>query len=232
VNPSPRTNGAHEASASAAPASSRADSECLLFVCTGNVCRSVIAEAVFQSRADMEGWPLTASSAGLVGEGARSPRHTSAVMRRRGIDLSAHRSRRLTASMIDAATVVIGSCPEHAWAAAVLRPDASPRIFALKEIVRIGEQTRPTPGERLDSWIARVDAIRRSDASVTGREDDTIDDPKGKRRKTHERVALEIERLVLHLIDVVAPAMTTRNPLPPSLPPSLPVEVQLQEVQW
>jgi protein-tyrosine-phosphatase len=179
----------------------------VLFVCTGNICRSVIAATIFQSRADLEGWPVAATSAGLAGEGARPPRHTTAALRRRGIDVSEHRSRRLTGSMIDDSALVIGSSPEHAWAAATLRPDSSPRIFALKELVRAGRRQRTSvAAEGLRAWVARVDAARQEEPD-TDDHDDVIDDPKGKSRHTYERVALEVERLVLQLIDLLSLSM-------------------------
>ena len=178
----------------------------VLFVCTGNVCRSVMAEALMQSRADAKCWALTAVSAGLTGEGATPPRRTIEVMRRRGIDVSTHRSIRLTQQEVNDADLILGSGPEHVWAAAVLDPDAAGRAFTLMEFVRLGQEIAGLEAPPLDAWIRKLDGARHDHDAPTGR-DITIEDPKGKLRRVHERVALEIERLVLALCNLIAPAM-------------------------
>jgi protein-tyrosine phosphatase len=182
------------------------DAVCVLFVCTGNVCRSVMAEALMQSRADAAGWALAATSAGLSGDGASPPRRTIGVMRRRGIDVAKHRSVRLTQEIIDEADLILGSSPEHVWAAAMLNPDAADRAFTLKEFVRLGQQTGAVENAPLEPWIRKLDGARH--AHDLDAEHDTIEDPKGKLGRVHERVALEIERLVLALSNLIAPAMT------------------------
>jgi protein-tyrosine phosphatase len=179
----------------------------VLFVCTGNVCRSVMAEALMQSRADAAGWSLAARSAGLSAEGATPPRRTIDVMRRRGIDLSTHRSVHLTEQMIDEADLVLGSGPEHVWAASMLDPDAADRTFTLKGFVRVAQLIGGADSVPLDPWIHKVDAARQSD-DFDASPEATIEDPKGKRGRVHERVALEIERLVLALGNLLAPGMT------------------------
>lgn len=77
----------------------------ILFVCTGNICRSPTAEVVLAQRARQRGFPerLDVHSAGThayhVGEGAdaRSTEHAL----RRGYDLSRHRARKFRASDLD-----------------------------------------------------------------------------------------------------------------------------------
>ena len=71
----------------------------ILFVCTGNICRSPTAEGVLRGMAAQKGMALRVESAGThgyhVGEppDARAQEHA----RRRGYDLSAQRARRVAA---------------------------------------------------------------------------------------------------------------------------------------
>ncbi|MFW6193280.1 MAG: hypothetical protein ACOC83_07315, partial [Gemmatimonadota bacterium] len=66
----------------------------VLFVCQGNICRSPYAAGAFL-RALPDGWRtrVAVSSAGFVGPGRGSPTTALRVASRRGVDLTAHRSR-------------------------------------------------------------------------------------------------------------------------------------------
>jgi protein-tyrosine-phosphatase len=82
----------------------------VLFVCTGNTCRSPYAAAVARQHG------LNASSAGLD---VREPAATAdaiAAARARGIDLASHAPREVTAEALAAADVVVGLAESHARA--------------------------------------------------------------------------------------------------------------------
>ena len=87
----------------------------LLFLCTGNSCRSQMAEgwARALSRADGAPW-LTVQSAGIEAHG-KNPR-AIAVMREAGVDITAQESTRLTDAMLataDYLVTVCGHADEH-----------------------------------------------------------------------------------------------------------------------
>jgi protein-tyrosine phosphatase len=78
----------------------------VLFLCHGNICRSVFAEHVAR-RAAGNGARWTFSSAGLEAKpGSRSPELAVTVAGRRGIDLAAHRSRGLSRDELEHSDVV------------------------------------------------------------------------------------------------------------------------------
>jgi protein-tyrosine phosphatase len=80
--------------------------ERILTVCTGNLCRSPMAEAWLRHRAD--GDRIQVSSAGLsalVGEPA--PQHAVTLLQQKGLDLSGHRARQLEAAHVVAADLVL-----------------------------------------------------------------------------------------------------------------------------
>ncbi|HEX2293425.1 MAG TPA: hypothetical protein VHH55_08930 [Gaiellaceae bacterium] len=80
----------------------------VLFVCTGNICRSPFAEAV----ARREG--LDAESAGLEAYAGAGPTGDAiAVARELGYDISSHRARPLSAEMVERADVVVGMTAAH-----------------------------------------------------------------------------------------------------------------------
>ncbi|VAV92424.1 Low molecular weight protein tyrosine phosphatase [hydrothermal vent metagenome] len=69
----------------------------ILFVCTGNTCRSPLAEVIARSMFDRE--PVTFSSAGTHAvPGTTATQHARTVARERSLDLSGHRARPLEQS--------------------------------------------------------------------------------------------------------------------------------------
>ena len=87
--------------------------ESVLFVCSGNTCRSVMAEALFRrllrERGQASGRPpVLVSSAGLDAvEGAPATDLPRQVLAERGIDLGVHRARPLNGSLVSEATWIV-----------------------------------------------------------------------------------------------------------------------------
>lgn len=103
----------------------------LLFVCTGNICRSPLAEAIARAEAAARGWTEVAcASAGTFafpGQPASGP--GIAVAAAHGLDLTEHASRELSLELLEWADLIIGMEPSHARAAARLTPDAAVRVM-------------------------------------------------------------------------------------------------------
>jgi protein-tyrosine phosphatase len=81
----------------------------ILFVCTGNLCRSPMAEYLLKQMVEKSGATgVRVGSAGVIAQqGEPSPENAVAVLEEFGIDLAEHRSKPLTQEMIDWATRVI-----------------------------------------------------------------------------------------------------------------------------
>ena len=72
----------------------------IIFLCTGNTCRSPMAEGLFRAHNGEEKTGLTAASAGLYTENGLPASATAvAAAGERGADISAHRSQQLTAEI-------------------------------------------------------------------------------------------------------------------------------------
>lgn len=86
----------------------------LLFVCTGNTCRSPMAEVIARAGAARRKLDAEVFSAGLMaGAGAPAAEHARGVAADRGLDLSRHRSRALTPDLFATADLVLGMTDRH-----------------------------------------------------------------------------------------------------------------------
>ena len=122
----------------------------VLFVCTGNVCRSVIAErlAVAGLRARLRAGSaafLVTSAGTAARDGAPPHPHTAAALRRFGVSLAGFTSRRLGPADIDAADLILCVSREHQDHTVAMRPGASRRTFLLREFARLAGHAAPFP---------------------------------------------------------------------------------------
>ena len=104
----------------------------VLFVCTGNTCRSPMAEAIArhvlrESGADGR---VSVSSAGVsAGQGHPASPETLPALQKLGIETADHRSRALTRELIEWADVIFTMTSAHAHAVRTLAPDAARQIL-------------------------------------------------------------------------------------------------------
>ena len=108
----------------------------ILFVCTGNTCRSPMAAGLFAKILQEKGVTgVEITSAGLVAvDGAPASAEAIEAMRRAGVDLTGHRARRLTREMALAADLVLTMTRRQKEAVLALAPEAGEKIFTLTEL--------------------------------------------------------------------------------------------------
>ncbi|HEV2149012.1 MAG TPA: low molecular weight protein arginine phosphatase [Longimicrobiaceae bacterium] len=150
----------------------------LVFVCTGNTCRSPLAAALARRELERRGWQhVEVASAGLSAEeGYPASRHALTVAERHGLDLSGHRSRPLTPGMVDWADLVLAMSPSHVYA--LERGGAGAKVALLGDFAGGG------PGEGA--------AVR---------------DPFGADEEAYEATFRELEPLVRAVFDRLAPIL-------------------------
>lgn len=88
----------------------------IVFICSGNTCRSPIAEYVFKDYVTRQHllYDFQVSSAGLaVCPNMPAAKNAIAVMQEIGIDISHHRSRQLTQSIVDMSDAIICMTHDH-----------------------------------------------------------------------------------------------------------------------
>jgi low molecular weight protein-tyrosine phosphatase len=194
----------------------------ILVVCSGNLCRSPFAERILRRMLTDRFGPSapTVSSVGTIArEGAPPTKEALLVGSEHGLDLSDHAARRLAREHLAEADLVVAMTAEHRDAVARLDPQAVPKTFTLKELVRLLEDL---PGlehaggrESLAPRVAEAERHRR--AGFAGNPDDEdVADPLGHPVETYRAVAWELaawsDRLVPALFGATPPLAAAERP--------------------
>jgi protein-tyrosine-phosphatase len=92
----------------------RPESFRLLFVCSGNTCRSPLAHAIAERELGGLGWRVEVRSGGVSAlSGTPASSGSLDAARRHGLDLSRHRSREVDEALIDWADLILVMSPSH-----------------------------------------------------------------------------------------------------------------------
>lgn len=178
----------------------------ILTVCTGNICRSPLAEAALGAAvADAAGAPVIELASRGIGAvvGAPPPSELVDVAPEFAVALAAHRSQQLDRQAIDDAGLVLAMSREHRRAVVELVPRATRRVFTIREFARLGadltgadlagEVTLGAPqvqrlAEVVDLVASRRGFVDRPDEP----EDDDVTDPFGLSLDVYLRMRQEL----------------------------------------
>lgn len=109
----------------------------ILFVCTGNTCRSPMAEVIARDLVEKQkpsGITTIIQSAGVAaGSGMGATREAVEVVDKMGLDLTKHQSRPITLETIDQAEIIYTMTPTHAQAVMTMAPNSVHKVFVLDE---------------------------------------------------------------------------------------------------
>jgi protein-tyrosine-phosphatase len=118
----------------------------ITFVCTGNICRSPMAEYLLRAALPIAS-PWRVASAGVfAGSGMGASRAARDALDQQGLDLTPHRSRQFDREIIDASDVIVVMTAAHREQIGMRYPDAIEKIFLLKSFGASGGDVRDPIG--------------------------------------------------------------------------------------
>lgn len=171
----------------------------VLMVCTGNICRSPMAEVMLRSELERRGRrDVEISSAGTwAAFGHPAQPEAREVLRARGIELDGHRSRPLDPEELAAADLVVAMTSVHARELRELSEEVGTKMVLMKELVEM--EVDECPSVELDDRLRSLLAAKRP----APRRALDLDDPMGLPVFAYERAASEIAAGVRRLADLL-----------------------------
>ncbi len=179
----------------------------VLFVCTGNIHRSVMGERLMRSRVRPR-LPVAIRSSGTEAAVDHAIGEYSAIaLKELGANPDGHKPQQLQASVATSADLILTAEIEHRQIVLLEAPAALRRTFSLREFVRLAARVEPLkPSDPFDvqavrAQVLQVSAQRGLAPRAAGSED--IADPVGASLKETRQRALEIAECVEVIISML-----------------------------
>ena len=108
----------------------------IMFVCTGNICRSAMAEKLLDKRIKEDNLDLEVFSCGTYAENGDYPTFEAIeAMEEYGIDLRGHRATNIRFSNIENMDIVLCATRSHKSMVLAMYPNLEGKVFTMKEFV-------------------------------------------------------------------------------------------------
>ena len=108
----------------------------IIFVCTGNTCRSPMAECMLRALVKQRGleneWRILSAGTYAM-SGAPASQGSLRAMQRRGLSLDGHRSQAVTRVLLDSADLVVGMGQSHIMQLRMMYPDCQTPMYAFDD---------------------------------------------------------------------------------------------------
>lgn len=134
----------------------------ILFVCTGNICRSAMAEHLLRHMAAQRGLAIETASAGMAAEPHyRVPDAVNRLLAAEGVPPFSHKARLATRDVLRWADMILVMTADHLDHLLELYPEFAPRTRLLREAAGFGDEDVEDPMAQPVEVYARCLAVIR-----------------------------------------------------------------------
>ena len=106
----------------------------IMFICTGNICRSAMAHRMLEKRVKELGKNVQVYSCGVWAQNGDIPTYEGIeVMKNYGIDLKNHRATNIRNSNIEEMDVILCATNNHKMNVIAMYPELKGKVFTMKE---------------------------------------------------------------------------------------------------
>jgi tRNA threonylcarbamoyl adenosine modification protein (Sua5/YciO/YrdC/YwlC family) len=134
----------------------------ILFVCMGNICRSPIAEYLFNHYSKERNLSFTAKSVGLMDSGSPISLNSLELLAEKNINATEHTSRKVNPEILAESWLVLTMEEYHRNVIRMHFPEAAHKIFTLKEFTGDKGDVEDPYGSSLDNYRITFDQIETS----------------------------------------------------------------------
>ena len=107
----------------------------ILFVCTGNICRSPMAEVFFRKYAEEKGYTVKVVSAGIHGGVGGASEHAKNAVKEEGLSLEAFKSTLLERELVEEVDWIIPLTKDHGHFIEMMFPESKGKLLYLSKDV-------------------------------------------------------------------------------------------------
>jgi protein-tyrosine phosphatase len=186
----------------------------VIFVCTGNICRSPMAEQMLIQKAEQSKLPITVVSAGVMAmTGDPMTPQSADAMTKRGFTPTKHVSQDLIPKLLEEADLVLTATLDHRSAIARMLPKASKYSFTIDEFARLTsflradpefqEEFKKKPKETRDQYLKRAmqEAVLLRGMVPTNLDPKDVIDPYGESIEVYNQVAEHIDVMLEIIVE-------------------------------
>ena len=202
----------------------------VLFVCTGNICRSPLGEQILLARLrDEPGWVEVRSAGTMARVGEPMTEQARQLSVLYGGDPSSHAASELTESSLRRSGLILTATRLHRAAVVSMDPRSTRVTFTIREFARLIQTLRELEPERwtrlteddskgLEAFVREVSAMRGLSVRFASPEDDDVLDPYRGSQDVYdaagELIDSAVEIIASALLEVLRPTSNSKRDVP------------------